>query len=592
MQMLREIENLARKTPRIFFNQAYGSMSLAQTAALLFAIRATYAAGVKPEDEFAHFLEVSRDSGRLNEETVEWIDKIGRDDLTRSFIQEALSLEFDSWNVEKLVEEILANFERDKKSFNPSVNPEVFNLASLWMADCEEIRIVMAEGFGIPAIGYALKLAEQGKVVTVHCRHWHEDCLILADLLRFALMKEAPERLRMTAEPASETDFSGFTLVLPVVGAIKGNASVRPDVEQMEALLSGSGRGLVIVPFGVLFRTSGDDVQLKKRWVESGRLAAVGNIGSNGFQGWTMETALCLFRNKEETQKVDCSTVMMTLVDKVEARPDPTDLAKILFEGLTDERPYGFERAVATQKDIVEKEFNLTPRQYIKTTSDLEFEKYLSEYAHCPLSEIATVIKTQQLTQLTEEDKPDYPDGFASQFRMVLLPSHVDEFGVITFDWDGGGCYKQDSRLERQTLQFGDVLICIRGKVGVTTLFDRYAFDDQEQVEEFEANPYVVANQLWTVLRLKKNSPVKDPAYLARYFQSAVVQDQLAKLTGSTTLKQLKNSDLEAFPVILPDPGFLTEKMARLDIEQIREDREEMLEEFGRMRRQFRQLCY
>ena len=180
MQMLREIENLARKTPRIFFNQAYGSMSLAQTAALLFAIRATYAAGVKPEDEFAHFLEVSRDSGRLNEETVEWIDKIGRDDLTRSFIQEALSLEFDSWNVEKLVEEILANFERDKKSFNPSVNPEVFNLASLWMADCEEIRIVMAEGFGIPAIGYALKLAEQGKVVTVHCRHWHESGVLPA----------------------------------------------------------------------------------------------------------------------------------------------------------------------------------------------------------------------------------------------------------------------------------------------------------------------------------------------------------------------------------------------------------------------------
>ena len=592
MQMLRELENLARKAPRFFVHKAYGSMLLAQTAALLFAIRTTNAAGVKPEDEFAHFLDVSRDSGRLNEKTVEWVDEISRDDTTRSFIKEALSLEFDSWNVEKLVEEILANFERDKKSFNPSVNPEVFNLASLWMADCDEIRIVMAGGFDIPAIGYALKLAEQGKVVTIHCQHWREDSLILADLLRFVLKKEASERLHMTAEPASETDFPGFTLVLPVMGAVKGNAPVRPDVEQMEALLSGSGRGLVIVPFGVLFRTSGDDVQLKKRWVETGRLAAVGNIGSNGFRGWTMETALCLFRNKEETQKAGRSTVMLTLVDQVEARPDPTDLAEILFEGLTDEYPYGFERAVATQKDIVEKEFNLAPRLYIKTKSDQEFERYLSEYAHCPLSEIATVIKTQQLTQLTEEDKPDYPDGIASQFRMVLLPSHVDEFGVITFDWDGGGFYKQDSRLERQTLQFGDVLICTRGKVGVTTLFDRYAFDDQEFVEEFEANPYVVANQLWTVLRLKKNSPVKDPAYLARYFQSAVVQDQLAKLTGSTTLKQLKNSDLEDFPVILPAPGFLTEKMARLDIEQIREDREEVLGELGRMRRQFRELNY
>lgn len=592
MQMLRELEKLARKTPRIFFNTSYDSMLLAQTAALLLAVRSANAVGVKPEDEFAHFLEVSRDAGRLNAETVRWLDEIGRDDSTRSFIEEALGLAFDSWNVEKWVEEIFANFERDKKPFNPSVNPAVFNLASLWMADCDEIRIVMAEGFGISAIGYALKLAKQGKVVTVHCRHWHEDCLILADLLRFVLMKDASERLRMTTEPASETDFSGFTLVLPVMGAVKGKAPVRPDVEQMEALLSGSGRGLVIVPFGVLFRTSGDDVQLKKRWVETGRLAAVGHIGSKGILGWNMETALCFFRNKEETPTTDRSTVMLTLIEQADGWPDPTDLTETLFEGLTDEYPFGFDRAVATSKDIVEKEFNLAPRLYIKTKSDLEFEKYLSEYAHRPLSEIATVIKTQQLTLLTEEDKPDYPDGFMSQFKMVLLPSHVDEFGVITFDLDGGGCYKPDSRLERQTLQFGDVLICIRGKVGVTTLFDRYAFDDQEQAEEFEEKPYVVANQLWTVLRLKKNGPVKDPAYLARYFQSAVVQDQLAKLTGSTILKQLKNSDLEAFPVILPDPGFLTEKMARLDIERIREDREEMLEELGRMRRQFRELSY
>lgn len=592
MQMLRELENLARKTPRIFFNQAYGSMLLAQTAALLLAVRSANAIGVKPEDQFAHFLEVSRDAGRLNAETVWWLDEIARDDSTRSFIEEALGLTLDSWNVEKLVEDILANFEREKKSIYPSVNPAVFNLASLWMADCDEIRIVMAGGFDIPTIGYALRLAEQGKVVTIHCQHWREDSSILADLLRFSLSKEASERFRMTAESAAETDFSGFTLVLPVMGAVKGNAPVRPDVEQMEALLSGSGRGLVIVPFGVLFRTSGDDVQLKKRWVETGRLAAVGHIGSKGILGWNMETALCFFRNKEETPTTDCSTVMLSLIEQKDDWPDPTDLTETFFEGLTDEYPFGFDRAVATSKDIVEKEFNLAPRLYIKTKSDQEFEKYLSEYAHCPLSEIATVIKTQQLTQLTEDDKPDYPDGFMSQFKMVLLPSHVDEFGVITFDLDGGGCYKPDSRLERQTLQFGDVLICIRGKVGVTTLFDRYAFDDQEQVEEFEEKPYVVANQLWTVLRLKKNGPVKDPAYLARYFQLAVVQDQLAKRTGSTTLKQLKNSDLEAFPVILPAPGFLTEKMARLDIEQIREDREEMLEELGRMRRQFRQLSY
>lgn len=592
MQMLRELENLARKTPRIFFNQAYGSMLLAQTAALLLAVRLANAIGVKPEDQFAHFLAVSRDAGRLNAETVWWLDEIARDDSTRSFIEEALGLTLDSWNVEKLVEDILANFEREKKSIYPSVNPAVFNLASLWMADCDEIRIVMAGGFDIPTIGYALRLAEQGKVVTIHCQHWREDSSILADLLRFSLSKEASERFRMTAESAAETDFSGFTLVLPVMGAVKGNAPVRPDVEQMEALLSGSGRGLVIVPFGVLFRTSGDDVQLKKRWVETGRLAAVGHIGSKGILGWNMETALCFFRNKEETPTTDCSTVMLSLIEQKDDWPDPTDLTETLFEGLTDEYPFGFDRAVATSKDIVEKEFNLAPRLYIKTKSDQEFEKYLSEYAHCPLSEIATVIKTQQLTQLTEDDKPDYPDGFMSQFKMVLLPSHVDEFGVITFDLDGGGCYKPDSRLERQTLQFGDVLICIRGKVGVTTLFDRYAFDDQEQAEEFEEKPYVVANQLWTVLRLKKNGPVKDPAYLARYFQLAVVQDQLAKLTGSTTLKQLKNSDLEAFPVILPAPGFLTEKMARLDIEQIREDREEMLEELGRMRRQFRQLSY
>lgn len=592
MQMLRELEKLARKTPRIFFNTSYDSMLLAQTAALLLAVRSANAVGVKPEDEFAHFLEVSRDAGRLNAETVRWLDEIGRDDSTRSFIEEALGLAFDSWNVEKWVEEIFANFERDKKPFNPSVNPAVFNLASLWMADCDEIRIVMAEGFGISAIGYALKLAKQGKVVTVHCRHWHEDCLILADLLRFSLTKEVSARLRMTTEPASVTNFTGFTLVLPVMGAVKGNASVRPDVEQMEALLSGSGRGLVIVPFGVLFRTSGDDVQLKKRWVETGRLAAVGHIGSKGIPGRNMETALCFFRNEEETLKTNRSTVMLSLIDQGDGWPDPTDLTETLFEGVTDEYPYGFERAVATPKDIVKKEFNLAPRLYIKTKSDLEFERYLSEYSHRPLSEIATVIKTQQLTQLTEEDKPDYPDGFMSQFKMVLLPSHVDEFGVISFDLDGGGYFRLDSRLERQTLQFGDVLICIRGKVGVTTLFDQYAFDDQEEVGEFEAKPYVVANQLWTVLRLKKNGPVKDPAYLARYFQSAVVQDQLAKLTGSTTLKQLKNSDLEAFPVILPAPGFLTEKMARLDIEQIRKDREEVLGELGRMRGRFRELSY
>ena len=154
MHTMRELETLARKSTRFFFDQVNGSMLLAQTAALLLAVRTSNEAGVKSEDKLAHFLEVLCESGRFHEETVKWLDEIGRDDSIRPFIEEALSREFDFSPGElDEVESRLDQLYRLKKKYGATVEEMLTYLDRCRQLAAQNLLGEEAAAVGWPPVG-------------------------------------------------------------------------------------------------------------------------------------------------------------------------------------------------------------------------------------------------------------------------------------------------------------------------------------------------------------------------------------------------------------------------------------------------------
>lgn len=517
--------------------------------------------------------------------TKQWLADNTSDDseLNKFFISAQAIVSELSESPDEIRGSLLYGFERDPHMGLLPLCETTRSMFSLWMKNESSVRIFSA--LSCSTIECAYRLAKDGKEVSLYFPQESSDTLVvLSDLLRLTVDKTISARLkiaRVTPEVLEETDFAGGTLVLPPWNPLKGNASVRPDIALLDTVLRGQGRAAVWVPIGNLFRTTRDDTKLKKQWVDSGRLTAVVQMNSLGFTNVvSATTAVCLFCASSDSQgKTDTTFMMNVLDDMVDpAEPDWGDDILTTIEEDSFE-PLGVEMSKVRSSEMAEEDFNLSPRLYIKDKEDESFEELLKTHEHLPLSQVASLVKTQSLPTVKAGSKVSR-DQVTEIY--VLSPRDVDQFGELSKHPTFITAVKSES-VDRQTLQYGDVLLCIRGSVGVATLFDETVVPLEEQDDTF---PFV-ANQLWTILRLKKDSPIKDPAYLLRYFQSELVQKQLDRRSSGTALKQLKNSDLANFPIILPNDDSLTGKRARFELEEIRERWAELQDLVVELRRDF-----
>jgi type I restriction enzyme M protein len=181
--------------------------------------------------------------------------------------------------------------------------------------------------------------------------------------------------------------------------------------------------------------------------------------------------------------------------------------------------------------EIEDNEYNLSPTRYVLSEGDKKFHDFLTHFRKAPLKELVEFIRPQSLSH------DDRSDVTFSEYGLNNLNdiNHLEGKARIV---------KVNKRLkkraEKQHIQANDVLVVCRGAVG------KVAFVP----EGIEDN--AVANQAFTILRIKQGCRRMTPKALFQYLSSEFGKYQLTSLATGTTSLMLSSKDIQSMVV----PGF------------------------------------
>lgn len=311
------------------------------------------------------------------------------------------------------------------------------------------------------------------------------------------------------------------------------------ELSYAEASLDNTHRLIAIVSGGSLFRTQGEDLELKAIFLHSRRLSRVIAFPSAAGVESGIETLGLLM--------CESAGVPMPEVDLVEfprlqfsRRPWPAALQRALTETLLTGQSAGegIQAVSARAGELLEEKCIFTVGSRIETEGDREIEALLAERGSQPLTHFVDVIRCHALGtavdggdgSMREATPNDITEcGFLRRPKKSIQPNLNDPVQV--------------RRIEKQRLRAGDVMLTQRGRVGSLAL-----------VESIPEGEIWMAGQLFVILRLRPDSPVRSVKYILRYLQCRPVQERLQRISSNTAVPQIRAEDLENLPVPLPDP--------------------------------------
>lgn len=318
------------------------------------------------------------------------------------------------------------------------------------------------------------------------------------------------------------------------------------EIAALYDALQTKGRIALCASAGLLFRSTGEAMEIKKKLLGSRRLRAVVLL-EGGLYSPAVNTST-VFLLLDDASKRHDTVRMMRLAPHSRRTPwanrDPEDIIARL------EAPRALDDATTDEADVpvetlLEKGCNLTPTFYLRSAEDTRFFRAAQKRETVRLGDVAEVIRGMPLFR--ERDAVGEEEEDISPYREVS-PGDMNEYGFLETPKRTVHPKSPDDLLlpkfRRQKLQKGDIVMAVRGRdrrVGITAL-----------VEDIPPGETWFFGQLCIVLRLKPRSAISDPVYLLRYLQSSTVFAQIQKLVSGTMLGQIKPADVENLVVALP----------------------------------------
>ncbi len=343
------------------------------------------------------------------------------------------------------------------------------------------------------------------------------------------------------------SELDGPVLTLPEPNVETGRAPLGifslDEYNYANAALANEHRIAAIVSGGMLFRSQGDDADIKRRFLRSNRLAcAVSVPPATGVVAGieTIGALLCLERSAAGKAPL---VTLMSFPRLANSRNIwPAKLAAAFDRALlTGECAEGIEAATATAEALLEDRTILTAGNRMMGEDDLAIESLIEERGSRALSTFVTVIRCHAMGITGRE-----ASGEGETIREAT-PNDISECGILLRPQKAVELDPKDRtqmrRLTRQLIRKGDILFTQRGRIGSIALIDEVPEDERW-----------TAGQLFLILRMREDSPVQSPDYVMRYLQSAPVKKRMQRLSSNTSVPQIRAEDLENLQVPLPDP--------------------------------------
>ncbi|PVA05269.1 restriction endonuclease subunit S [Thalassorhabdomicrobium marinisediminis] len=326
------------------------------------------------------------------------------------------------------------------------------------------------------------------------------------------------------------------------LGLVKSNGG-RLSAESIaiaDALTHSRGHAIISLSDGALFRMVGAEPVARRNLVDSGRLRAIlGAPPGIMFGGTIIKTNLIIIapRNMHQEQIRLCDLGHPVLAQKVrrgrsEIKPG-VDWSALLESARPEDRTLVRDVDI---EEIYGNNLALLPDRYLNVDAKERLDEFLQKSDVAELQELVDMIRP---LSMTEDDGGAYILNEASPADVnvrgyIKLPSRT-----ITVD------RAKYNKASNQQLRAGDVLLSIKGNIGIASLVP-------EDVPREGESEIWTAGQSMMILRPKKRIGISSLA-LFEYLSNATVQEYLKSLAGGATIQNLAMKDLKSFPVAVPD---------------------------------------
>ncbi|MCC8953129.1 N-6 DNA methylase [Bradyrhizobium sp. Pear77] len=329
------------------------------------------------------------------------------------------------------------------------------------------------------------------------------------------------------------------------LSALPGTASMADALHINLALTRSHKHQLILLADGFLFRTTKSDQAYKRLIVSNYGLSVViglprGIIGHNSGVASSLLVFDATNTSLEQTVRfVDCRTKAPSKL----RMQNPLAKEHQTREWLARVKGKGDDEYVieVNVDELADNDYNLAVDRYVVDPEIRRQRQLLNKQTTVPLSDLAELYRPQPFKPTPEHRRP--PTGEIITVREVTTSDIQD--GVVKRPEKGIDIWIGDvDQIERIILRGGDILISVKGKVGVAGVVPDYA-----PTEFFNG---WTAGQSFVIARLRQSSPISDPLVLARYLASSFGQAQLQALAGGTTVPLIPMGDLKRLPIPVP----------------------------------------
>lgn len=304
----------------------------------------------------------------------------------------------------------------------------------------------------------------------------------------------------------------------------------------------GSGRNIVVVGNGLLFRTSSRDAAFKQDLIHSHGLEAVLSLPRGALPGSSVAMSALIFYGEARPKHPSS----IRFVDG----SDPTALDPYAIGDLIDSEASHPMCADASFEELGGAGFSLSVDRYVLDTDTRRNREILERQETARLSDLADIRRPQALPrepgkestfEVREALLADIDNG------RLFLPTKLSELPRSAA-----------AKIEGAVLKPGDILLSIKGTIGKAALVTEDALAESSPVP-------IVPGQSFVIVRIRKGSLIRDPRVLLSYLRSPVAQSMLLSIAGGTTISNVAMGALKEMPIPIPNPKVQDEMLKKID---------------------------
>lgn len=227
------------------------------------------------------------------------------------------------------------------------------------------------------------------------------------------------------------------------------------------------------------------------------------------------------------------------------------------FQGL---QPRDVQRIEVVQWGELEaSNFSLLPERYLKSANLARLEEALKGRQLVTLDQVATVERSKAPIPIRENVEQPPLVAFEIAPSDIVDGEVGDPMRELNFESD------QASAIAKVSVKSGDILVSIKGNVGIVGLVYMDA-DMAALVDE----PWIVSQSL-AIIRLVPGGPIASPNVLNAILTAPWVREKLESMSGGSTVRTLPISALRSLAIPVPTSEEQAEAMELLvDVGELR----------------------